>query len=263
LTAVETIAQTDSELASTLRKDIKKLKLDEIRVDFTSAELMMHEEMELLRNSLDGHSGSGHSTDKDLTKLKQLETENLNLRGLLKESKAEMLNFMKKPAESATAAPPIAGPPVEVQVEVESPALLQEVETLRKELQSVNQQLLDKTRELKEAQRQLTSLSNDTKSKESSSQELQKEINALHAQLDSATASASSASEEASHLKKQLKEALSDFEKERASAAKKLTKAQTHAADLEAKITEQQAKSEKEKEELMEAMAQEVEVRVE
>jgi predicted nucleic acid-binding Zn-ribbon protein len=263
LTAIETISQTNSDLASSLRKEIKKLKLDEIRVDFSSAELMMHEEMALLRNSIDSHglgtSGSANGSEKDLAKLKQLETENLNLRGLLKESKAEMLTLLKKPADGPTAH--ATGPPVEVQVEVESPALLQEVESLRKELQSVTQQLTEKTRELKDAQRQLTSLSNDTKSKESSSQELQNQISALHAQLDSAQMSNSSANEEVNQLKKQLKDLQAELEKERASATKKLTKAQAHATDLETKITEQQTKSEKEKEELMEAMALEVEVR--
>lgn len=237
-----------------LKKDVKKLKLDEIRVDFKSAELMMQEEMELLRHAIDGTAstaegggggGGGGSSDKNVAKIKQLETENVNLRGLLKDLKAELLNAGKKSDNGSAAAA--------ATVEVESPELLAEVEKLRNQLREANQELADKTREL-------NSLSSDTKSRESSTQELQKEIKSLRAELENVNATASSATDDSNALRRQIKELQAELEKEKASSSKKLTKAQTLATELESKLKESQTVAEKEKEELMEAMAQEVEV---
>lgn len=263
----------DDETSISIRKELRKLKLEEIQVDFASSELMMHEEMELLRKSIEGvpitatnstNSSVVHSSgssEKDLAHIKTLEAENVNLRGLLKELKAELLNAGKKSSETSAPPPvPTASAPQTIEVVVPSPELLKQVEDLRKELQEVNQKLADKTRELKDAQKQLNSLSSDSQTRENSVAEQQKEINSLRAELQSVITSSSSSSEENNQLKKQIKELQAELDKEKASAAKKISKAQAVTTELEAKLAENQKKAEKEKEELMEAMAQEVEV---
>jgi outer membrane murein-binding lipoprotein Lpp len=107
-----------------LKRALEGMKLDDIDVDVNSPQIMMNEEMMLLRASVDrpilelsGSSGSAannNSADKshssgqtsaaDAEKLKALEAENKSLRDLLKEAKSSIAS------QANSIAPPLPPP---------------------------------------------------------------------------------------------------------------------------------------------------------
>lgn len=98
----EVIKRRDFEdIADEINRDLEKLRLDDIVVDINSAQILMHEELALLRESLSKNSSvDGSQSDQ----LKSLMNENSSLRGLLKELKSELVNSSKSTSASPTEA---------------------------------------------------------------------------------------------------------------------------------------------------------------
>ena len=96
-----------------LKYALSSLKLDEIEVDVQSAQVMMNEELLLLRSSIErGLNGNvatsilppqppATSLAADTTKIKTLESENKELRGLLAEAKKDLEANLKKSGKDA------------------------------------------------------------------------------------------------------------------------------------------------------------------
>lgn len=87
-------------MAEQILKDLERLRLDQIVVDINSAHILMHEELALMRESLSGDVGGGDANEQ----LRALSSENLNLRGLLKELKAQLLEVAKSNDSSGISA---------------------------------------------------------------------------------------------------------------------------------------------------------------
>ena len=187
-----------------LRKDLGKLRLDDITVDVESTELAMHEEMALLRNAVKSGVCSVASDVDDASssaRVKALETENANLRGLLKELKAELNSGRRGGSRSAS--------PSNVPAEDTS-----------------------------DLQRQL-------KAKDDTIAALRTEIEALRSAASGASASATAAAKLTS---------------EKEQAERRVSELQASTAELTSRLEEVQRKAHADRDELMEAMAQEMEV---
>jgi chromosome segregation ATPase len=196
-----------------LRKDLKKLKLEDITVDVESAELMMHEEMALLRGAIKGGAASVASAVDDASaggassaRVKALESENANLRGLLKELKAELNSGKQRPGSRS--ASPVNGDAASAS------ASGAEVLELQKELKAKNDIIASQAAEL------------DT-------------LQAAMASNASASSSAAAQTE---------------------ASRKKIDELKARNAELQGQLDEIGKKATADKDELMEAMAQEMEV---
>lgn len=190
-----------------LRKDLKKLKLEDITVDITSTELMMHEEMALLRGAIKGGASVATAVDDvpndgaSSARVKALETENANLRGLLKELKAELNSGKRSGSRSAS---PVNG----------DSSSAAEVAELQKELRTKNDIIATQK-----------------------------------AELEALQAAVSSNADASSHAIAQTE-----------ASKKKIDELKAANAELQRRLDEVAAKSTTEKDEFMEAMAQEMEV---
>lgn len=103
--AVEMLANTGStkdDKILELRKALKALKLEDIEVDVTSSQLLMSEELALLRNATNGLTPSQNGGNSD--RMKGIEAENSDLRGLLEQAKLELSKISGSSSTSKSAA---------------------------------------------------------------------------------------------------------------------------------------------------------------
>lgn len=140
---IDVASESSSDPAlQSLRKDLKKLRLDDIAVDVTSVELAMHEEMAILRGAIKNGAASVTTGLDDVgggdssARVKALESENGNLRGLLKELKAELNSGKRSSSRSASPVLVDSGDNTELQKELQAKdeviaAQKAEIETLK------------------------------------------------------------------------------------------------------------------------------------
>jgi len=111
-----------------LKRALKALKLEEIEVDVTSSQLLMSEELALLRNATNGLMPSQNGNNSD--RMKGIETENSDLRGLLEQAKLEL---SKVSGNSSTSKSPASSTKDQAQIQ-----------SITKELEKVNSIIKDK-----------------------------------------------------------------------------------------------------------------------
>mmetsp|Transcript_24427 Transcript_24427/g.35895 ORF Transcript_24427/g.35895 Transcript_24427/m.35895 type:complete len:507 (-) Transcript_24427:905-2425(-) len=252
-------SSTDSDELSDLHKQLQKLHLDDIRVDVSSTELMMHEEMELLRKAINKNtlqpsslpSSVDDGDDSKDSRVKVLESENANLRGLLKELKAELLNAGKRKDGDSPSTPVVDSE--------QSVKQSKEIERLKKELDQSKKSLQEKDEEVRAALEEVEALRSSGGNTESALAEHKAEIKALKTEMETLKQSSASGAEETGMLKKQIKELQDAIEDEKKATAEQVSKFNAEKKELEHKLQEVQKAAEQEKDDAMEAMTREIE----
>lgn len=211
---------------------LSSLKLEELEVDYNNTELLLREEVALLRNTVFPEGGSTGAPSND--KLASLDSENQNLRGLLAEAKAEILAKEKQIASlsSNSMAPPL--PPATLSLGSSNQSA---------EFNELNSKLAQKESALNSKIQEIAQLTEQNKQLSKTA-----EGNAAGDQLELIKLR-----EELFNTKK-----LIDKEKED-SSQKLLQREQELKKQAENALKDAEKKFETQKEELMEAMAQEVE----
>lgn len=196
------------------RKAIEALNLDQIKVDVTSSEVMLRQEIALLQASVD--KGLAKVVGSESSRVKALEEENQSLRELLKSAKAEITRNQGGVVPVVPPPPPSSAPSEDLSPrlrDLESKLAIREADI--QALQAENSKLIA-----------ATSAADVTKALEEKITKLEAEI--MKARKDADTALAAKIQELTAAADKRV-------------------------ADIESKL-------ESEKDEMMDAMAQEVEV---
>lgn len=215
---------------------IELLDLASLEVDVSSAQLLMNSEMALLRNSVDGTLPPAPSSVSDPEangKIQTLEADNKKLRDLLEKAKVELIAVAK--ASAATASPPPPPTPSVVNNESREEDLqrIQELEASLAQLQEVCDAKDNQVRRL-----ELVCLQFEEDAKKALTEKVSGEA------------------VETGRLKAELDNLMTKYDSAVASHEAKL-KELSSASDK--KIAAIESRCEKEKEDMMEAMAQEVE----
>lgn len=231
---IELISRHNSDARiSSIKNAISSLNIGELDCDVDSLQILMRQELDIIRQSIDGNvvqaqmsvsstsapaSASSVSSSEDIAKLKALEAENSHLRDLLKEAQNSL-------AKSTTRAPP--PPPVVV-----APSIPDQSAELQANLSRLQGQLLQKESDM---------------SSVSKSWEVEKaKVSALQSEL-------AKAKSDISNLEKDLARARREADERLASKTTELTEVANK------RVAEAESRLEAEKEEMMDAMAQEVE----
>lgn len=250
---------------SELKKSLAILKLDELDVDVSSHQIMMREEMDILRKNIDdminGVSGnsSNLSTNDIGTRTQALENENSNLRELLKEAQSALLT--KSNSENNLSAMPPTPPSGNSD---SSAQLLSQVSSLQAELLKKDKDYKQKEKEFqkekeKEFQTQSASFENQNKDKDLKIKNLQSDLSKLlaaHEADDSVrvlSVENTKLKTQVATLEKDIIKMKQDFEKVLQSKISEMNKT------ADKRVSEVEKRLEAEKEEMMDAMAQEVE----
>jgi len=200
--------------------------LNDIEVDISSAEVQFSDEMQRLKASIDGSSfsSSSGSGGADPEALKVLKTENAKLRGLLTEAQAELSKAQTSPSSLFPS---------------QSSSMSTEMEELKSQLRQSEALIKQKDEQLQAAQGEIKNLLSAAAANDEEKLLLD-EISRVKTEVAS--------------LEKQL----SDNIKEAEAKLKSKTLELTQIADK--RVNEAETRLEAEKEEMMEAMSQEVEV---
>lgn len=264
-------ASGHADTCRSLEEDYMRLDLNDLVVDVTSTQLQLHAELATLRNSIEGGepttSSRSDKADGALAdRVKHLETENQNLRGLLKESKAELLQLSKKQSSHGSHSHNSASSASE-----ESSALQAKVRAHEDTIEKLKKQVGELTRDRDEAVSSRNKLeaalaesrSNSTQSESVANTlvEREEEIRALKESIAKTQASDNLKDKSVA----QLQDKIAELEKA-LTQLQEAHKAELHERDdiskhiLREKLNEAEAKHQKEKESMIDAMAQEVTV---
>ena len=251
-----------------IESGLASLKLDELEVDYENTEIMLREELSTLKNAVYGTAGVDISIPvppasrtvgpdtADSEQLQFLEADNKQLRSLLAEAKSEILSKDKRIAGLVAEASSIVSPsPPVPPTDNKSSTSDQEILSLRQSISDLEAKsnLLETANARLEAQ---------LAAKDADVTRLKAQNESLLAQLSGTSAGAASGAIELEKLRAEIEEHRQALVRAQEEAERKL-KQRTDSLNEEhqKRINDLEAKREAEKEELMEAMAQEVEVR--
>jgi DNA repair exonuclease SbcCD ATPase subunit len=295
--AIDFLSKSEEGKAKELKNALIALKLNDIEVDVSSTQIMLHEELSILRGAAEsGVTGSltaiksvvGYQTStEDLERIRSLENENSKLRELLKEAQFELTT---KPVVVAPPLPPsepikgkdATGSSEELKavrlnldeksrecdrLAKECDGFKRESERLIKEVQQATQQQKELTAQLQQSasqtsekdkqlamqKSQLDKLAVDL-GDDSRERALRGEMEAVQRDLQTARSQLEAAGQDAAKLQAQLVLINKD------AAAKLAVQAAELTAQGDRRVAEAESRLEAEKDEMMEAMAQEVDV---
>jgi hypothetical protein len=252
--AVEYLAKSGNDKnAVELKNALSALKLSDIEVDVNSVQIMLHEEISMLRGAIDFTEHPSGSSSVDLAKLKQLQAENTRL--------TTELNAKMSAAPVLPPAPPAGNSAAE-----------QELKRVTAELDRLKTGQLDQVSvgkaEITSLQIQITEL--NKKLQQSASELAQRESTiAGHLQTIDKLNKRTSEDQQDKVLKSEVVAAKTEIAEltsrikqvESQAEATLRSKLEEVAARAASELSQERKRLETEKDELMEAMAQEVEVR--
>mmetsp|Transcript_23962 Transcript_23962/g.24201 ORF Transcript_23962/g.24201 Transcript_23962/m.24201 type:complete len:789 (+) Transcript_23962:130-2496(+) len=261
LVKVRHLKKEDSSLLE-LEAALANLKLEELDVDYTNAEIMLRDELATLSNAVNQSNGtplpppaapsaSSHSSSADKS---SLEAENANLRSLLAEAKADIL--AKEKVLSGLANSPV-NPPAPPGPAAPGGETTSNDAALQAEIKTLNARLAEKDSLLQKKETELSDKISVIAIKEDEVKTLAKK----NADLNAAAASgAAGATTEAQRLRGEISDLQAALEKTKAEAKASLEKQGSELrATADKRVKDLETKMEAEKEEMMDAMAQEVE----
>lgn len=205
---------------SELYADLESLKLNEIEVDVNSSQILMSEELKLLRKSINDHLSPHSRSNPDDNEHKSLIDENNNLRSLLLEAKAEIASASQTPNSTLV---------------MKDEKLIERVKALEKQVETQSAQLKVSESKIVEKDRQVQDILN---SQASDSSQLIKE---LHLKLDNLEKSNSAKDKELKELESKIAKSSSSsssLSNELASVEAKLNEKTNEANDKDVKINE-------------------------
>ena len=245
----------DPRLAN-IKRDVAALKIEELNVDTSTYEILMREEVEILSRSLNGQlpqtavppatpvvvapTAAVAEAPVDSQRTRALEAENSNLRELLKVAQTELtksqqLLVQTKAAAAATGAPLPPPPP-------DTTAL----DNLQAKYQALMSKFAEKEGELAAAKATISERDGDISRITARAQEADL---ARTLQVEVATVKA-----EVANLQKELIKTKKEAEEKLSAKTRELTQ------DANYRVAEVEKKLDEAREEMMDAMAQEVEV---